>query len=154
MLTAIQKAAIRHLIAYDQSPPESRLSHDEWSEQMGISKRTLERWKLTDEFKSAWEQQRREMEETSDPYALVARTIALEQLMHLMNKKGLTVTEKRMVIKDVMDSTKHVDSTGDVVDYSEMTDEDLVAAILSRELSPVGMTEAQLMRLAKSDEDS
>lgn len=149
MLNPIQKAAVRHLVAYESSPPESRLKHQEWCEQMGVTIRTLQRWQLDDEFQAALSAQRDAMEETSDPYALVARTVALEQLMALMSEKKLTVSERRQVIKDIMEFTKHVDSSGEPVSYEDMTDEDLVNAVLNRGLSPLGMTESELKSLVR-----
>lgn len=151
MLNAIQKAAVRHCVAYELSPPDSRLDHQDWCTQVGINRKTLSRWREDPEFESAVEAQRTALEESSDPYALIARTVALEQLMSMLGSQKLTVTERRMVVKDIMEMTKHVDDTGVPVDYSDMTDEDLLNAILNRDLTPLGMTEAQLKRLAKGE---
>ncbi len=150
MLNGTQRAAIRHIIAYESSPSGTRLTHGDWCTQVGVSVRAFERWRLNPEFAAALDAQRSAMDDSSDPYALIARTVALEQLMAMMSKK-ITVSERRAVIKDVMEYTKHVDTQGDPVDYSDLTDDDLVAAILNRDLSPLGMTEAELKRLAKGE---
>ena len=142
MLNPLQKAAIKHLVAYEFSPPDTRLDHKDFCELVGVSDRTLRFWQKQPEFSAAFQAALAEAEETSDPFALIARQWALEQLMAIY-KKAKTSTEKRQILKEVMDKTKHVD-TGEVVDYSDYSEEDLLLMCLNRKVSPASMTEEQL----------
>ena len=144
MLNQLQRAAIRHLVAHEFSPPDTRLQHKQWCDVMGISVRTLERWRSLDEFKRAHEKARKDAEETCDPFALYARQFALEQLVSLLSDKKLTAAEKRATIKDIMAQTAHVADASDAVDYSEMSDEDLEAVALNRDVSVLAMTSEQI----------
>lgn len=152
MLNPVQRAAVRHLVAYDFSPPEARMTHESWCEVVGISVRTLQNWmKGNEEFRVAVRSAKEEAEETADPFALYARQWALEQMFGLY-AKAKTTTEKRQLLKEVMEQTKHVDA-GEVVDYSHLTDDDLLSLCLARSVSPIGMTQDQLKRLAEGDAD-
>ena len=154
MLNPIQRPAIRHLVSYEFSPPDTRLEHKDFCEQIGITDRTLRNWQHNAEFAAARDKAIEEAEESSDPFALVARQWALEQLMALY-KKAKTTTEKRQILKEVLEKTKHVEDAGSIVDYSEMSEADLIAMCINRKVSPVAMTqaelEAELARLNKGE---
>jgi predicted site-specific integrase-resolvase len=152
MLNAMQKAAIRHLVAYEFSPPETRLSHDKWCEVAGITTRTLQRWQKESEFKESPQAALDEANDSKDPFASVARQWGLEQLMAVY-AKAKTATEKRHILGQILKETEHVATYSEPVDYSAMTDEDLVAMCLNRKVSPAGMTEDELIRLAKGESD-
>ena len=147
MLNPIQRAAIRHLVAYEHSPPDTRLKHAAWCEVMGITPRTLERWRKDEEFARVFEKALADAEETADPFALYARQFALEQLVALLTDKKLTATERRATIKDILAQTQHVHESGDAVDYNDMSDADLEAVALNRKVSVESMTEQQLRGL-------
>jgi len=64
----------------------------------------------------------------------------------LANKK-LTAPERRKTIKDILAATEHVSDAGDAVDYNDLSDEDLEAIALNRDVSVLAMTEEQLKAL-------
>ena len=144
MLNAIQRAAIRHLVAYEFSPSESRLKHTEWCELMGVTTRTLERWRKDEEFDKSYKKALEDAQESQDPFALYARQYALEQLLSMLQDKKMSPTEKRRTIKDIMAATEHVADAGEAVDYNDLTDDDLEAIALNRNVSVLAMTEEQL----------
>lgn len=144
MLNQIQRAAIRHLVAYEFSPPDTRLKHTEWCEVMGVTTRTMERWRKDEEFKKVYEKAMEDASETQDPFALYARQFALEQLLSMLQAKGMSPTEKRRTIKDILTATEHVADAGDAVDYNDLSDDDLEAVALNRGVSVLAMTEEQL----------
>lgn len=148
MLNPLQKAAIRHLVAYEYSPPETRMEHTQFAELLNISVRTMQRWQQDAEFKAALQAARDEAEASRDPFATFARQWSIEQLFALYSK-AKTTNEKRQLLKEVLSLTDHVADYQDAVDYSDMSDEDLAAAILNRGLSAASMTEAELFALAK-----
>jgi len=128
------------------------MTHDSWCQVVGLTIRTLQRWQKDDaEFKAALQASIKEAEESADPFALYTRQWALEQ-MHALFAKSKTPTEKRAVLKDILANTQHVADMGDAVDYSDMTEEDLAAICLNQNVSVLGMTEAELVKLATKGE--
>lgn len=148
-LSAPQKAAVRHLVAYEISPADTRMSHTDWCKVMGITIRTLQRWQTDPEFAAFLDQSLKDIEASADPFALCARTFALEQLFAMLSEKGQSSDSRRKVLKEILNATEHVADTGDIVDYSQLTDDDLLASVLNRKLSVLGMTEAELLKAAK-----
>ena len=144
MLNAVQRAAVRHLVAYELSPPDTRLTHSAWCHVMNVTTRTLDRWRKEDEFAKAFEKALQDAHESQDPFALYARQYALEQLLSMLSDTKMSPTEKRRTIKDILTATEHVADAGDAVNYDAMTDEDLEQVALDREVSILAMTEGQL----------
>ena len=150
MLNAMQKAAIRHLVAYEFSPAETRLSHSKWCEVAGITDRTLQRWQKDAEFKESLQAAIDEANESKDPFASVARQWGIEQLMALYSK-AKTATEKRHILGQILKETEHVAVYTEPVDYSAMTDADLAALCLNRKVSVTGLSEDEIARIAKGE---
>jgi hypothetical protein len=150
MLNSLQKAAIRHLVAYEFSPPDARLSHTAWCDIAGITTRSLEMWRHQSEFASALSDAMEQAEATSDMFAVIGRQVALEHLLAMLTDKSgkMTPTEKRAVIKDILAQTSHVAIDNEAVDYRDFSDADLARMCLNRKVSPEAMTEAELLRLA------
>ena len=151
MLNAIQKAAIRHLTAKHFSPPETRMSDKEWCAVVGIVPKTIQRWKLDAEFASTLEASIKEMEESTDPFASCARSYALEQMIVEYGNKKNTGSEKRKWLKLIIENTEHVADQGEVVRYDDLSDEDLANLALARGVTPAGMTQDQLRKIAKGE---
>jgi len=87
------------------------------------------------EFYSAWKAAEDAAENAGDDlFAIKTRQWALEQMVSLYNKSK-TQTDKRQAIKMILELTADVADNGTAVDYSEMTDEELVSAALARNLS-------------------
>ena len=148
-LSAPQKAAIRHLVAYEISPADTRMSHTEWAKVMSITIRTLQRWQQDKEFADYYQQALTDVEASADPFALCARTFALEQLFAMLSDKKQSSDSKRKVLTEILKATEHVADVGDIVDHSQLTDDDLLAAVLNKKLSVLGMTEAELLKAVK-----
>ena len=152
MLNAVQKAAVRHCTAHHFSPPESRMSDTEWCEIMGITTRALQKWKKIPEFAAALKASIDEIEASQDPFATCARAFALEQMVKQYNKSK-EGSDKRQYLKLIMDNTAHVAQQGDSVNYDDLTDSDLISLCLERDVTPAGMTQDELRRIALAGSD-
>lgn len=150
MLNPLQKAAVRHLVAYEYSPPETRLDHAKFAELIGVDVRTLQRWRKDDEFKAALAAAHDEAEDSRDPFATFARHWALEQLYALYGR-AKTTNEKRQMLKEIIGNTEHVAAYSDPIDYSDLSDSDLASLCLNRRVSPAAMTETELQRYVKGE---
>lgn len=165
MLNPHQRAAIQHLVAYSQSPPEGRISHEQFCETIGITTRTLQLWRAITltcnecgttrttqfnetqckkcesgnvsttprfpEFYAAWKKSESEAVDAGDDlFAIKTRQWALEQLVSMYHKsKG---SEKRQNLKMILDMTKDIADDGTPVDFSELSDDELVEAAMNR----------------------
>ena len=105
---------------------------------IGITERTLVRWKAKPEFAQALDKSRKAYDTSSDFYALCVRRKALELLdeglaMPIGTGKGqLTSSERRQYIAAALAETKQVSDSLDTIDRSHMQDHELIGEILGR----------------------
>jgi predicted Abi (CAAX) family protease len=151
MLNALERAAVRHCVAKSFSKGDSGMDDKDWCKLQGVSLKWLSRRKNEPqhlEFQKAVEAGRRELEDSVDPTALVMRDWALEEAF-VQYKKADSSSEKRQWLKQIKEDTAHVDMSGQTIDYSEVSDEDLLNMVMNRGLTPSAMTQRELASLAK-----
>jgi len=136
MLSSAQRAAILFLAA----PPEERgESRDNFCATIGITTRTLDRWKAENrEFMQSLDKARKAYDSSPDFYALCVRRKALALIndglaMPIGTKKGeLSSSERRQYIDAALRETKQVSDTMDTIDRTHLSDAELVAEFLAR----------------------
>lgn len=90
----------------------------------------------------------KEARESTDLYALRTRQFALEQL-NALYETAKTTTEKRQVLKDILQQTEGVRSSVTVTDYSMLPTETLAEIALARDITVEDVTAERLAELAK-----
>ena len=164
-LNSAQKAFLRHCVSSEcevrerkslqAAKPGARLAKTtlddkDFAELIGVHPQTLKLWKRRPEFQAALKKGIEEFESSSDYFGLVLKHRTREELW--ANYRNATGAEKRhyltMVQKEVGDVAEYDDSP----DYEDMTDDDLVALCLRRDVSPLGMSRDELLRLANKGE--
>lgn len=97
------------------------------------------------EFYTAWKKAEESAAMAGDDlFAVKSRQWALEQLV-AMYSKAKTVNDKRQVLKDILAQTADVADNGTAVDFSELTDEELKAEAMNRNIS----VEAEVLAAVK-----
>ena len=152
-LSAAQKSYINHLVIKHH---DEKHKIDEGSMSDALFARdvlkchpnTLLNWKKQPEFKDALERAIREYEEGRDYFKTVLRYKALEELWVQYNRA--TGTEKRHYLAMVLKETEEVEKYEETTDYESMTDAQLAAIYLKKEIDPPeGISKSQLKKLAK-----
>lgn len=132
MLNALQRAAITHLTVAEFSPESTRLSDAKWCALVGVSESTLKRWKRDAEFRETLLRRIEQLQSCADPFSLIAREFALEQMVERYEKeRGI---EKRQYLKLILDNTVHVANDVERIDYDALTDDELLALAHDREI--------------------
>ena len=144
-LNPLQKSALKHLVAYEYSPPESRLTHKEFCDLIGIHTDTLLKWRGDPVFKASLEQAFVEAEAASDPFALCMRQWSLEQL-YVLYSKAKTTSDKRQLLRQIEEATAHVVDPGELIDVRDMTEDDLLAICMNEDISVLGMSIEEMKR--------
>ena len=148
-LNAAQKAYLRHCVASEverKGDKKATLTDTEFAELIGVHLNTLRNWKLKPEFQTALKRGIEEFESSADYFALVLKHRMREELWS--NYTKATGAERRHYLNSLMDEVKNAPEYDDSPDYDDMTDEDLASLCLKREVSPIGMSRDELVRLA------
>jgi hypothetical protein len=142
---------VRHLVAKELELSDGGkrqvMTDQSLAELLGIHVQTMKQRKQRPEIKAAVAAQLEEIRENKDLFKACMRHRALEELYR--NYEKASGAEKRQYLKMILDQTEDVDEGPDTVDYSELSDEDLVNKALQRGVSVMGMTAAQLKRLTE-----
>lgn len=136
MLTSAQRAAVLFLAMPVDDRGESR---EAFCKTIGITTRTLDRWKADNrEFMQALDKGRKAYDSSPDFHALCVRHKALARLnegleMEIGEGKGkISSSERRQYIDAVLKLTKEVSDSMDTIDRTHLSDAELVAEFLSR----------------------
>jgi hypothetical protein len=154
-LSAAQKAFLRHLVAaeWEKGAGESSamLTDAGFAEVIGVHPNTVKLWKTQPAFQEALKVARREFSESKDYLAYCMRARAMEQLWKEFDRAPSGKPEKRHYLDLIFAQTKQFESDPMTVSYDDMNDDDLVAAALKRDISPIGLSPAELRRLANKE---
>lgn len=152
-LSAAQKSYINHLVVKHH---DEKQGIDDGSMSDALFARdilkchpnTLTNWKKQPEFREALDRAIREYEEGRDYFKTVLRYKALEELwVQYVKSSG---TEKRHYLSMVLKETEEVESYEETTDYQSMTDAQLAAIYLKKDIEPPeGISKSQLKKLAK-----
>ena len=151
MLSAQQRAFARHKVAQEIARYEGReaMSDSAWCHTMGLHINTGKKYAHNPEVKALVEAEVRDAKESKDFFKSVMRRVALEELWVQYDKaKG---AEKRHFLSMILDLTKDVAETTEMVDFRELSDDDLIAKCLNRNTSEWGMSEQALLARLKGD---
>jgi hypothetical protein len=149
MLTAEQKAYVRHLVAKRMSDKSGTdyggLTDKAFAELIGRAPSTLRAWAALPEVAQAVEQSVIEVETSSDYMKTVSRHRALEEMWVLYEKaKG---AEKRQLLRMILKETETAETADAPVDFSDLSDDALLDVMLTKDITSVGMTRAELEAL-------
>jgi hypothetical protein len=149
MLNAPQKAYLRHLVNANFDPSVG-LSDNKYAELIGVHPNTLGKWKKLDEFCKEYAKRLVEYEQSRDFFKVCVRDSMLEQLIEQYAKaKG---AEKRQYLKMLLAQTADIEVSDDTSYYGDLSDDDLIAIVLKREVSMSGLTAGELKTLAETGE--
>lgn len=162
-LSAFDKALVRHLISLELDNSDKTTTADgrkhnspksltdvELADLLNVHVNTVRNHKRLPAVQAAVKKGLEDAESSKDYFTLCLRHRALENMWVEYEKaKG---NDRRQYLRMILDETKGVDeSDSQPVSYEDMTDEDLIATCLSRDVSPLGMTLAQLRAKAKGE---
>lgn len=155
-MNSAQKAFVRHLVACEMAKAQGQdkpMSDREFIQVLGYHYNTAGNWKKLPEVQAAFKRALKEIETSRDYFMLCMKQKAREEMWANYEKsKG---NDKRQYLKMIMDETAEVPDYEDTVDYEDMTDEDLANLCMKRDVSVLGMTQGELLRIARgSDEGS
>ena len=147
MLTPPQRAYIRHLVVH-RDDPTNTMSKVQFADYIGVHPKTLQYWENKPEFQDALAKAFEEYEQSSDYFKTCARHKVMEQgLVEFEKSKG---AERRKWWDKLEQVTRDADVAGDTIDYSSLSDEELEALCLNRNVSPLGLTMAEFRQLVSS----
>jgi hypothetical protein len=155
MLHAIQKAFIQHRLVVEWDVPAAReamrsgdlMSDQQFADFVGVHANTLLLWKKNPEWQAAYKKARERIENSNDFFLECMKYRADEELWkNYLSAKG---AEKRQYLTMVFRRTENVGNGGDVVDYGDLSDDELTDLCIKREVAPVGLSLTELQALAK-----
>lgn len=150
-LTAEQRALVMHMVGEQVSGKGSdSMTRAQLAAVLGRHDNTLANWQKMPEVQEAVKRGIRDMENSRDYFKLVMRRRALEEMWSNYSK-ATESSEKRQYLKMVLEETKDADTDETAVDLTSKTDEELCDLMLAHDISPVGMTKDELVRLAHSE---
>lgn len=150
-LSAFQKAYIRHAVAQEverrDGDGKASVTDQAFAEVMGVHAQTVKAVKVHPVVKEALAKAIEELDLNHDYYQLCLKRWALEQLV--ANYRSATGAERRHYLTKLLEITKDVEELDTAPDYADMTDDDLNALCLKREVSPLGMTHDEIRAVVK-----
>ena len=151
VLNAFQKAYVRHAVAQELERRDGGdgITDKDFAEVMGVHPNTIKNTKKNPSVAEAVKRAIEELDANHDFYMLCLKRRGIEELWAAF--KVASGAEKRHYLTKILDITKEVADYDDAPDYSDMTDEDLAALCMKREVSPLGMSRTELAALAKGE---
>ena len=153
VLNAFQKAYVRHAVAQEIEKRDggiSTITDAAFADVMGVHPNTIKNTKKNPAVAEAVLRGVEELDVNHDYYMLSLKRRAHEELW--VNYKAASGAEKRHYLTKLLEITKDVEEYDDAPEYTDMTDEDLVALCLKRDISPLGMSREELRALVKKGE--
>ena len=144
-LNAFQKAYVRHAVAQELEHRDggaATITDKDFAEVMGVHPNTVKNCKNNRVVKEALKKAIEELDVSHDYFMLCMKRRAYEELWAQYNSaKGI---EKRHYLSKLLEVTKDVEEYEDAPDYTDLTDDDLIALCLKREVTPLGMSREEL----------
>lgn len=151
VLSAFQKAYIRHALAQEierrDGDGKAAVTDKDFAEVMGVHPNTIKNVKNNPAVKEALVKALEELDANHDYYQLCLKRWALEQLVS--NYRSADGVERRHYLTKLLELTKDVEDVEAIPDYEDLTDADLAALCLKREVSPLGMSRSELKVLVE-----
>ena len=150
VLNAFQKAYVRHAVAQEiekRDGAANTITDAAFADVMGVHPNTIKNTKKNPAVAEAVQRGVEELDVNHDYYLLSLKRRATEELW--VNYTQATGPEKRHYLVKLLDITKDVEEYDDAPDYTDLSDEDLVALCLKRDVSPLGMSRDELKALVK-----
>lgn len=154
VLNAFQKAYVRHAVAQEiekRDGAANTITDAAFADVMGVHPNTIKNTKKNPAVAEAVQRGVEELDVNHDYYLLSLKRRAHEELW--VNYTQATGAEKRHYLVKLLDITKDVEEYDDAPDYADLSDEDLVALCLKRDVSPLGMSRDELKALVKKGDD-
>lgn len=158
MLTKAKRAYVNWM-ALDQA--DRCMTRTEFAELLGVSVSALDKWAADDEFKTALRQRKDSIADSDDYAAVCMRERTKNQLYAEFLKLSKKATKNpqehqqlRGYMTQLMELTSHVERTDSTVDFSELSDDDLLSLCMKWEVSPAAMTPAELRRAKEKMEEN
>lgn len=150
----------QQLVAIDwmSQPDADQMTRQEFCDIMAelgypMVPRTVQRWmNENEEFKAALAEARSEVEQSDDVFARRSRRWALLQLISFYRDKKNAPSPRLAALKAIMEETKGLVEAG-TVELDSASDDTLIRMALSRDVTVVGMTRAQMTELVGGLED-
>lgn len=134
-------AAQRSCVLFLSAPQHERTQTiEQFAQVIGVDRRTISRWQKDREFAAALAKGRKAYSESPDYYALCVRQKGLQLLYEGMTKKvgkgkdEITSSERRQYISAVLAETKEVSDSMDVIDRTNLSDAELLAECINRDV--------------------
>lgn len=150
MLSAQQLAYLAWLALPEH---DRRMTKKEYAELIGVHFNTPTNWEKNPEFQAKLKQRREAMSESPDFGAVCMRErtknglyAEYDALAKKAKKSPQEHQQMRGYATQLLDLTSHVERSDATIDYSDLSDEDLLALCMKWDTSPEGMTMAELSR--------
>ena len=149
VLNAFQKAYVRHAVAQEIEKRDggNALCDKDFADVMGVHPNTVVNCKRNPAVKDAVKAAIEDLDRNHDYYMLCLKRRAVEELW--ANYRAAKDTERRHYLTKVLEITAGVEEFDDAPDYADLTDADLAALCMKRDVSPLGMSREELKALAK-----
>ena len=150
VLNAFQKAYVRHRVSQELERRDGSartISDRGFADLMGVHPNTVGNAKRHPAVKDAIDRAIADLDANHDLYMLAMKRRAHEELW--ANYQSSDGVERRHYLTKLLDVTRDVEEFDDAPDYADLTDEDLAALCLKRDVSPLGMSTAELAALAR-----
>lgn len=151
VLNAFDKAYVRHAVAQElerrDGDGRADVTDVDFADVMGVHVNTVKKVKKKPLVIEAVKKAVEELDASHDYYLLCLKRRAYEELWG--NYKTSTGVERRHYLSKLLEITADVEDVESAPDYEDLTDDDLIALCLKREVSPLGMSRAELRAMVK-----
>jgi hypothetical protein len=144
MLSSPQRAYIRHLVVR-KDDTESTISNREFADIIGVHEKTLIYWQKGAEFQEALAKATEEYQNSTDYFKTCLKHRVLEHgWVEYQKAKG---AERRKWWSQLVKETADADVASDTIDYTHLSEDELINIMLSRSVSPLGMSMGEFKSL-------
>lgn len=150
-LNALEKAFVRHAVAQELEKRDGghRIMDKDFAAACGVHPNTIVNVKRKPAVQEAVKKAIADLDANHDYYLVSLKRKALEEMW--ANYNAAKDSEKRQWLKMVWDVVGAVEDVDDAPAYEDMTDEDLEAVAMKRNVSALGMSRSELRALVKGE---
>lgn len=153
MLPMLSKNQVAFLNWLSLDREDRGMTDAAFADLIGVNPKTLIDWKKNPEFQQKLVIRRQAIEESPDYASFCIRQRTVNQMwveFESISKKAKKTDKDHVQLRGYADKllalTQHVERTTDTVDFSDLTDEDLLGLCMKWDVSPAAMTGEEIRR--------